>query len=149
MSATKHLAIPAALMILFSLNAVAGDNPQAKRQDLMKDVRESAKVIGGMMRGQADYDAAAVSDALTVFKKAAGKFGKLFPEGTESGEETEAAPAIWEDRAGFDAAIAAWADATDAALAAVPDTLDAAKPVLGSVMRNCKGCHDDYRIEKE
>lgn len=149
MSAMKPLAIPAALLILFSLNASAGENPQAKRQALMKDVRESAKVIGGMMRGQADYDAAAVTEALTVFKKASGKFADLFPEGSETGEETEAAPAIWEDREGFNSALSEWAEATDAALAALPDTLDEAKPVLGSVMRNCKACHDNYRIEKE
>jgi cytochrome c556 len=145
----KRVAFPAALLVLFSLNATAGDSPQAKRQALMKDVRESAKVIGGMLRGQAEYDSAAATEALTVFKKASGHFGDLFPEGSETGEETEAAPAIWEDRAGFDSALRDWADATDAALAALPDTLDDAKPVLGSVMRNCKACHDNYRIEKD
>jgi cytochrome c556 len=145
----KRVAFPVALLVLFSLNATAGDSPQAKRQALMKDVRESAKVIGGMLRGQAEYDSAAATEALTVFKKASGHFGDLFPEGSETGEETEAAPAIWEDRAGFDSALRDWADATDAALAALPDTLDDAKPVLGSVMRNCKACHDNYRIEKD
>ena len=149
MSVMKRVALPGALLVLFSFNAIAGDSPQAKRQALMKDVRESAKVIGGMMRGQAEYDAAAVTEALTVFKTASGHFGDLFPEGSETGEETEAAPAIWEDRGGFDAAIMDWADATDVALATLPDTLDEAKPVLGSVMRNCKGCHDNYRIEKD
>ena len=149
MSAMKRVAFPAALLVLFSLNATAGDSPQAKRQALMEDVRESAKVIGGMLRDQVEYDATAASEALTVFEEASGIFGDLFPEGSETGEETEAAPAIWEDRAGFDAAIMEWADATNAALAALPDTLDAAKPVLGSVMRNCKGCHDDYRIETD
>ena len=149
MSVLKPLAIPAALLILFSLNATAGESPQAKRQALMKDVRESAKVIGGMLRGQSEYDSAAVTEALTVFEKASGHFGELFPDGSETGEETEAAPAIWEDREGFDGALAKWAEATGAALAALPDTLHEAKPVLGSVMQNCKGCHDDYRIEKD
>ena len=149
MSAMKRLALPAALLVLFSLNATAGDSPQAERQALMKDVRESAKVIGGMLRGQAEYDSASAAEALTVFKQASAQFGDLFPEGSETGEETEAAPAIWEDREGFETAIREWADATDAALAALPDTLDEAKPVLGSVMRNCKACHDNFRIEKD
>jgi cytochrome c556 len=149
MFAKKQLAIPAAFLILFSFNASAGDNPQVERQKVMEDVRESAKVIGGMMRGKTDYDVAAATEALTVFKKASAHFGDLFPEGSESGEETEAAPAIWEDRGGFDAAISEWADAIDAALAALPGTLDEAKPVLGSVMRNCKSCHDNYRVDKD
>lgn len=149
MPAMKPLAILAALLILFSLNATAGESPQAQRQALMKDVRESAKVIGGMMRGEAEYDAAAVTEALAVFKKASGHIGELFPEGSEAGEETEAAPAIWEDREGFNEAIGKWAEATDAALADVPDSLDEAKPVLGAVFQSCKGCHDNYRIEKE
>lgn len=149
MSAMKRVVLVASLSVLFSMSAAAGDSPQGERQALMKDVRESAKVIGNTMRGKIDYDAAAVIESLNVFRDASARFGELFPAGSETGEETEAAPAIWEDREGFDAAISKWAEATDVALAGLPDTLDEAKPVLGSVMQNCKGCHDDYRIEED
>ena len=110
----------------------------------MKDVRESAKVIGGMLRGQAEYDSAAATEALTVFKKASGHFGDLFPEGSETGEETEAAPAIWEDRAGFDAKWTAYAEATAAMQAVAGDGLDALRPAIGAVGQTCGGCHGEY-----
>jgi len=61
--------------------------------------------------------------------------------------ETEAAPAIWEDREGFNEALATWREATDTAIAAKPQTLDDAKPVVGPVFQACKNCHDTYRIE--
>jgi cytochrome c556 len=70
----------------------------------------------------------------------------LFPEGSEGGE---AAPAIWEDRAGFDEALAQWRDAIAAAQEAAPASLDDAGPVLGPVFNACKNCHDTYRIEEE
>jgi cytochrome c556 len=76
-------------------------------------------------------------------------FGGLFPPGSETGEGTEAAPAIWEDRAGFDKALVTWGDAVDAAIAANPQTVEETKPVAGPIFNACKGCHDDYRIEDE
>ena len=59
------------------------------------------------------------------------------------------APAIWEDRAGFDAALTEWQEAVAAAIAAAPASLEEAKPVAGPVFNACKGCHDNYRIEEE
>ena len=75
------------------------------------------------------------------------RFGDLFPAGTETGMDTEAAPAIWADREGFDAALVKFRDAVEAAKAAKPMTLEDAKPAVGPVFQTCKGCHDDYRIE--
>lgn len=86
---------------------------------------------------------------MKTFEDVSSKVGNLFPVGSESGEETEAAPAIWKDRAGFEAALLTWQKAIGAALAAKPDSLEAARPVVGSVMKACKGCHDTYRIKND
>ncbi|MCO4811956.1 MAG: cytochrome c [Gammaproteobacteria bacterium] len=129
--------------------AVAGDSPQKARHELMEGVLKAAKVVGPMLKGEAEYDNAAAMKSLTTWQSAAAEFGDLFPEGSDTGEDTEAAPAIWEDRAGFDAALVAWSDAIDVAIAANPATLDDAKPVIGAVFGKCKDCHDGYRIEKE
>ena len=134
---------------LVGLSAIAADDPAHERHELMEGVREAAKPMGEMLRGDSDYDAAVVMNSLTTFKDAAAVFGDLFPEGTETGGETEAAPAIWEDRDGFNQRLTDWASATDAAIAAAPQTLEAAGPVLGDVFKTCKGCHDTYRIEKD
>ena len=102
-----------------------------------------------MLKGERDFDAAVVMTSFQTFDEAAAEFGDLFPPGSEDGEGTEAAPAIWEDRAGFDEALAAWSHAVDAAIAANPQTLEETKPVAGDIFKTCKSCHDNYRIEDE
>ncbi len=141
-------AVLAATLVATSI-AVASDSPQHQRHELMEGVGDAAKVVGGMLRGQTEYDAAAVMESLQTWDDASAKFGDLFPAGSETGEGTEAAPAIWEDRDGFNAALKDWADAVDAAIAAAPATLEEGKPVLGPIFQACKGCHDNYRIEDE
>jgi cytochrome c556 len=142
---TKVLSV--SVLLAFASFAVAGDDPRDVRHELMEDVGSAAKVIGTMLKGEREYDAAAAMESLETFQEVAASFGDLFPEGSETGKGTEAAPAIWEDRAGFDEALQKWLDATDEAIAAAPATLDDAKPVLGPIFNTCKGCHDDYRIE--
>ena len=126
--------------------ALADDDPGHERHELMEGVRDAAKPVGAMLKGEADYDQATVMTSLETFASAADQLDGLFPDGSEGGE---AAPAIWEDRAGFEAAIVEWQDATAAAIAANPASLGDAKPVLGPVFGACKNCHDNYRIEAE
>lgn len=145
---TFHLLLMAAVLSIVSV-AVAGDDPIHERHELMEDVRDAAKPMGKMLKGESEYDAQVVMDSLATFADVGKSFGDLFPEGTETGGDTEAAPAIWEDRAGFEEALAEWRDATDAAIAANPATLEEAKPLLGNVFGSCKNCHDTYRIEEE
>jgi len=143
----KNIRLPfvAALLAISSL-AVAG-TPQHERHELMESVGDAAKVVGAMLKGESEYDNAAAMKSLNTWASVAAEFGEHFPVGSETGEDTEAAPAIWEDRAGFDAALAEWRDAVDAAIAANPATLDDAKPVIGGAFNKCKNCHDTYRIE--
>ena len=129
--------------------AFADDDPRQERQEQMEQVGDAAKAIGGMLKGEREFDAEVLTASLNVFKDVAGKFGELFPAGSETGMGTEAAPAIWEDRAGFDVALAEWQDAVDAALGANADSLEAAKPAVGPVFNTCKNCHDSYRIDDE
>ena len=145
------------LRIIFTVSAVAvasvafaeGDDPRHERHELMEDVRDAAKPVGEMFRGELEFDAEVVKTSLATWHSASLAFGDLFPEGTETGMNTEAAPAIWEDRAGFDAALTKWREAIEAAQAAAPMTLEEAKPTVGPVFKTCKGCHDTYRIEEE
>ena len=129
--------------------ASAGDDPVHERHELMEGVGDAAKPIGTMLKGERDYDRDVVMASLETWHVASMRFGELFPAGSETGEGTEAAPAIWEDRAGFDEALDKFRKATQAAMVANPETLEAAKPVIGPVFETCKGCHDTYRIEDE
>ena len=129
--------------------ALAGSDPIKARHELMEDTRDAAKVIGGMLKGEKPFDADAAMAALMVWKKTATEAGDLFPEGSETGQDTEAKATIWTDRDGFNAALEKFSTAVDAAIAANPDNLDALKAAAGPVFKTCKGCHEGYRVEKE
>ena len=123
-------------------------DPAADRQSMMSNVGKAMAHLAAMAKGEAPYDARVADAAFRVMNTAALGFGSQFPEGSETGSETEAAPAIWSDRAGFDTAIGQFASATSAAVAAAPADLDAFKPVFGGVAGTCKSCHEGYRISK-
>lgn len=145
----RHLAKRSLLLVALLSTAtigVADDGPQDERHEIMEGVRDAAKPLGDMLRGKAEYDADVVMESLLTWRKAGETFGDLFPDGSEGGE---AAPAIWEDREGFDAALAKWLRETNAAIDVAPQTVAEAGPVVGAAFKNCKSCHDKYRIEDE
>lgn len=138
-----------AATIAFAPFALADEDPRHARHELMEGVGDAAKPLGEMLKGERDFDAAVVMSSFKTFDDASQKLGGLFPPGSESGEGTEAAPAIWEDRAGFEEALSTWQDAIGEAIAAQPATLEDTEPLAGPIFNACKGCHDDYRIEEE
>jgi cytochrome c556 len=139
-----------ALASVFSLTAaLAADSPQEQRHELMEHVGDAAKAVGQMLKGEQPFDAATAMESFNTWHEAAGKFGDLFPEGTETGYDTRAKAAIWTDREGFDSALQAFSDAVDAAIAAAPQDLDALNAAAGPVFKKCKACHEDYRVEED
>lgn len=128
--------------------AVAADDPIQTRQAIMSSVGAAAGLGGGMLKGEIDFSPAAAAAALSTFNAAAFTFGDYFPEGSESGGDTEAAPTIWSDAAGFAAASDKFRSDASAALASKPQTLDDFKAAFGSVAQNCKACHEDFRVTK-
>lgn len=133
----------------FSSAALAGSDPIEKRQQLMEDTRDAAKVIGGMLKQERPFDAGAAMDSFKVWKETAEKAGDLFPEGSDTGHDTEAKATIWTDRDGFNQKMEEFATRVDAAIAASPDSLEALNAAAGPVFKACKGCHEGYRVEKE
>ena len=129
--------------------ALAGSDPIKARQHLMEDTRDAAKVVGGMLKGEQPFDADAAMAAFETWKKTATEAGELFPEGSETGHDTEAKSSIWSDRDGFNEKMANFDTQVDAAIAANPDSLEALKAAAGPVFKACKACHDGYRVEKE
>ncbi len=147
MTRTKFACLGAALAL--ASVAIAADDPIHERHKLMESVGDAAKPIGQMFRGDIEFDSGVVMESLNTWASVGSKFGDLFPEGSETGQDTEAAPAIWEDREGFDEALAMWVQATDEAIAANPQTLEEAQPTVGPVFNACKNCHDSYRIDED
>ena len=86
----KVTALLSLAVVLPLLATADGHDPISQRQALMSDTREALKPLIGMSRGQLDFDAGTVSESLAVFAHTAANAGELFPEGTETGGDTEA-----------------------------------------------------------
>lgn len=128
--------------------AIAQDNPIEKRQKLMEMNGDAMKIVVPMVKGEKEFDAAAAAEAMTKVSTSIEEFVALFPEGTETGGNTEALPAIWENKADFES----WApklkeDAAKAAEAAAGG-LDSFRTAFAEVGKDCQGCHEDYRAKK-
>ena len=149
MSLFKTLVLSTVTLLFGLQSAVAGDSPQEQRHELMEDVGGGAKTIGKMLEGETAFDAAAAMGALQTWAEVAAQFGDLFPEGSESGYDTEAKATIWSDRDGFNTALGAWSDAVDAAVAANPQDLEGLQAAAGPVFKKCKACHEEYRVKDE
>ena len=66
--------------------------PQAVRQQMMKDVGRSMGALAAIAKGEKPYDAEVVRVSLTTISQASKTFPDQFPAGSETGAETEATP---------------------------------------------------------
>ncbi len=132
---------------LFTVSMAQAD-PIEDRQAKMKIVGKSMGIVGKMAKGQTDFDSAAALAAFIAMKNASTGFGDLFPDGTETGGKTEAAPAIFTDRTGFEAKLADFDETLVIVTAAAPENVGALGALVGQVGENCGVCHKAYRIKK-
>ncbi|MEC9344404.1 MAG: cytochrome c [Pseudomonadota bacterium] len=140
------LGVAAAMLVL---TGVAHADVIADRKAIMKmKMGASMGVLAKTMKGEMDYDPAAVLAAFTTMREGIEGFGELFPEDSMSGGETIASPKIWEDMEGFQAAITKVKSDLDTAIAAAPQDKAAFTPVFQSVAGNCGACHETYRIKQ-
>lgn len=131
--------------------AVAADDPVATRIALMDSNGAATALAGGMLKQQVPYSPAAGKAAIAAWEAVAVAVGSFFPEGSEGTGHSKASPKIWEDRAGFEADLAKFREATAAAMKGVgedgPPDLVAFQKLAQPVMGTCKTCHETYRLE--
>jgi cytochrome c556 len=144
----RLLAATIAAGILVSTAAFADEI--ADRRAMMKQVNgPSVGALVRMARGEIEFDAGAALNAFVAIRKGTEGFVALFPDGTQTGGDTVASPKIWEDRAGFEAAFAAFQADVDAAIAAQPASLAELQPLLGKIGGDCRSCHTQYRLQRD
>jgi len=129
-------------------SAVFAD-PMEEREALMKANGAAMGSLAPIVKGEKEFDATLVMDALAKLSSNAQKMdaAALWPEGSNTGK-SESSPKIWEDMAGFQAKIDKFQADTAAAVAAAPADLEALKVQFGAVASNCGGCHEVYRLKK-
>lgn len=142
------LSIVAGLAVMASGLALAQD-PIAKRKAAMKAVGAATKESGQMAKGELAFDAAKAKAHMDTIAGTWAEFAKQFPKGTDAGGETTVAPKVWQSFEDFDTKGKKLA--TDAAKASTvaAQGLEPFKAAFGEVTKNCKGCHDDYRVKKQ
>lgn len=129
-------------------NVARAQEPQAVRQQMMKDVGRSMGALAAIAKGEKPYDAEVVRVSLSTMSEVSKTFPDQFPAGSETGAETEASPKIWENRDDFRAKAARLGKDVDAALAALPGDQAAVAAAIDPIGRNCGGCHETYRLKK-
>ena len=118
-----------------------------ERQDHLEAMGKASGNVGKMFKGEASFDLAKVQKALALFQDKAAILPKLFPGDTKTGEDTEALPAIWENKAEFEGRFPKLAESAKAASAAITDEFTFADE-WPKVVDNCKLCHKKYRKPK-
>ena len=126
----------------------APTGPIETRKAMMKSVGASTKAGGDMLKGATPFDAAKAEAIFKAMNDVAKGYAAQFPAGSQTGSNTEAAPAIWAKPAEFKAAVSRFEADTAMALAAKPATQADFGKQFGMVTANCKSCHEAFRIAK-
>ena len=122
------------------------------RQSHMQLIAFNLGVLGGMAKGEADYNADAASAAASNLA-ALSKLDQSqhWPLGSDSEtlgkEKTEALAAIMADDSKFNDRALDLVAAATAMEAAAGQGLDALQGAIGAVGKSCGGCHKVYRVE--
>ena len=134
--------------IAVGITAVAAQSdPIAARKELMKGIGGQTKTGGGMAKGDVPYDQAKAQAIFASYVDAAAKGPGLFPPTSKTGGDTASLPAVWDNKADFDARFAKFGTEAKAAQSSVKD-LDSFKGAFGGLTKNCGGCHETYRAKK-
>ena len=106
------------------------------------------KGLAGIAKGEKPYDAAAVTAALTTLAEVSKTFPDHFPAGSETGMDSEAAPAIWQNMDDFKAKSAKLTAAAEAQLASMPADQAGVGAAMQAVGATGGDCHQTYRLKK-
>jgi cytochrome c556 len=139
------------LLVALSLTAVsvvasAQEDVINERQAIFKSFGRVSRDPGLMLRDQAPFDLAKVKAALETFADGSSKLPNLFPETSKAGK-TDALPAIWEDKARFNAIFAKFSQDSQAALVSIKDEASF-KAEFSKVLGNCGTCHQSFRAKR-
>ena len=131
-------------------SAMSADDAIKARQACMKMGHGGVmKVAVPIMKGEKPFDAAALKAAYDAEDAACKDWSMWWGDDTKKGTsvETHALPAVWDDKAGFEAAGKAWYDAATKLRAATDEaSFKAAFPAVGNA---CGDCHKKFRASMQ
>lgn len=119
------------------------------RKAVLQLVRSNMGPLGGMAKGQIDYDADVMSKNAMRIEQLAMMMDDYFALDTRKFTvKTDAANTIWEQMDDFSAKSKDMVDAA-ASLKAIALAKDEAnyRKAIGSLGATCKACHDEYKVD--
>jgi cytochrome c556 len=122
---------------------VAQSDPIAARKAIMKANGDQNRIGTEMIEGKQPFNLDAAKKIFATFAEAE-KVRTLFPDNSKTGGDTAALPAIWENKADFEAKLTKFVADAKAAGEATKDA-DTFKAQITEVRKNCGGCHQPYR----
>ena len=138
-------ALAAGAMVGGATIAMAQGDVIAERKENRKQAAAAMRAIKGIIDAKGPTSGAVEQAAKLKTLEVA--FEKMFPAGSDKGD-TKALPAIWTDRAGFQAASKASDAAYDKlAVAAGSGTLEALTAAFAEPGKTCGACHDKFRAK--
>ena len=143
----KSLALAAVIGCL-GMSAAVAQEPQVVRQEQMKAIGKSMGALGAIAKGEKPYDAEVVKAALQTISTDAKAIPNQFPAGTETGSDSEAAPAIWENMADFTEKSDKLGAAADTLLASLPADQAGVGAAMKTLGATCGDCHETYRVKR-
>ena len=156
----KTVIVTVVSIALFTASSVFAedDGPHDKaikaRQALMQLYSFNLGILGGMAKGDIDYDAdAATAAADNLLSAVSMNQSAMWPAGSHSEDaanrKNRALEAIWTTYPKITEKSKAMVTAATDMQAAAGNGLDALKGAMGGAGKSCKGCHDDFRAEKK
>lgn len=146
----RILASAVAAVSLIAVSSALAQNVAVikERQDHLETMGKAVKEPVKMFKGEAEFELSKVQAALKVIQDKAALLPPLFPDDSKVGEDTEALPAIWENKADVESRFKKLGDDAKKAEASITDE-ETFQTEFKQVMGNCSGCHKKYRKEKE
>ena len=152
MTRLKTAAVAAIAALSATAASAQSDPMQAAvnaRQAHMQLFAHNLGILGGMARGNMDYDATIATAAATDLVALASVSQQAYwPEGSDI-EGSDALPAIWENPEDFATHRADLLDAATALAVVAGDGLEGLGGGLRGVGGTCGACHEDYRVSDD
>lgn len=146
MKSQFKLFVAGILVAVMTVGAFAQASVIKQRKEKMSAIGSAQfRVLGGMVKGEVPYDSAKAQEAIKTMKTSMVGFADLFPVGSETGEKTEAALKIWQDKAGFVAASAKFEETLAAQAANAGKDLAGLRAAFGAINGSCRSCHENYK----
>lgn len=115
------------------------------RQSILSDNYKTAKRVAALSN---DIEFEAAIELMNQMSENYETLLDYFPENSKEGFDTEALPAIWENKDEFNALMQKASDDMKQLASIIEDSDDIESSLNNLMWRNCKVCHSKFRLDK-